>query len=181
MAAAAAITKTNGTQPRTTPEIPVTKEAIAMPRDRALLGWPAHIGSIGGRVDVSLTVDGDVRGPLGAVEVPVLETAVRVAMPAGGRLRILPFHWRATLSRSTIAAGERIEMEIVLIRHGEPEWVRDGLNVVDPPLTERGLRQAERVAAALDRRAIRRDRDLAAAAAAPHRSAGAAQIVASPR
>jgi probable phosphoglycerate mutase len=40
-------------------------------------------------------------------------------------------------------------MEIVLIRHGEPEWVRDGLNVVDPPLTERGHRQAERVAIAL--------------------------------
>lgn len=34
-------------------------------------------------------------------------------------------------------------MEIVLIRHGQPEWVRDGLNVVDPPLTERGRRQAE--------------------------------------
>jgi probable phosphoglycerate mutase len=34
-------------------------------------------------------------------------------------------------------------MEIVLIRHGEPEWVRDGLNVVDPPLTERGFMQAE--------------------------------------
>lgn len=40
-------------------------------------------------------------------------------------------------------------MEIVLIRHGEPEWVRDGLNVVDPPLTERGLRQAERLAESL--------------------------------
>ena len=40
-------------------------------------------------------------------------------------------------------------MEIVLIRHGEPEWVRDGLNVVDPPLTERGRRQAERVSRAL--------------------------------
>ena len=40
-------------------------------------------------------------------------------------------------------------MEIVLVRHGEPEWVRDGLNVVDPPLTERGVRQAERVAAVL--------------------------------
>ena len=34
-------------------------------------------------------------------------------------------------------------MEIVLIRHGQPEWVRDGLNVVDPPLTERGHMQAE--------------------------------------
>jgi probable phosphoglycerate mutase len=40
-------------------------------------------------------------------------------------------------------------MEIVLIRHGEPEWVRDGLNVVDPPLTDRGRAQAERLAAAL--------------------------------
>lgn len=37
-------------------------------------------------------------------------------------------------------------MEIVLIRHGQPEWVRDGLNVVDPPLTERGHLQATRVA-----------------------------------
>ncbi len=40
-------------------------------------------------------------------------------------------------------------MELVLIRHGEPEWVRDGLNVVDPPLTERGTRQAGCVAEAL--------------------------------
>jgi len=40
-------------------------------------------------------------------------------------------------------------MEIFLIRHGEPEWVRDGLNVVDPPLTERGRLQAQCVADAL--------------------------------
>ncbi len=40
-------------------------------------------------------------------------------------------------------------MEIVLVRHGEPEWIRDGLNVVDPPLTERGHRQAEQLAVAL--------------------------------
>jgi probable phosphoglycerate mutase len=40
-------------------------------------------------------------------------------------------------------------MELVLIRHGEPEWVRDGLNVVNPPLTERGHLQADRVATAL--------------------------------
>ena len=33
-------------------------------------------------------------------------------------------------------------MEIVLVRHGEPEWVRNELNVVDPPLTERGHMQA---------------------------------------
>ena len=34
-------------------------------------------------------------------------------------------------------------MALVLIRHAEPEWVKDGLSVVNPPLTERGLRQAE--------------------------------------
>lgn len=37
-------------------------------------------------------------------------------------------------------------MEIVLIRHGEPEWVRDGLNVDNPPLTERGREQVRRMA-----------------------------------
>ncbi len=37
-------------------------------------------------------------------------------------------------------------MEIVLVRHGEPEWVRDGLNVDNPPLTERGHRQAAAMA-----------------------------------
>ena len=40
-------------------------------------------------------------------------------------------------------------MDIVLVRHGEPEWVRDGLNVDNPPLTERGHRQATKVAEAL--------------------------------
>lgn len=37
-------------------------------------------------------------------------------------------------------------MEIVLIRHGEPEWVRDGLAINDPPLTDRGHRQARELA-----------------------------------
>lgn len=40
-------------------------------------------------------------------------------------------------------------MEIVLIRHGQPEWVRDGLNVVNPPLTDVGHQQAELMASAL--------------------------------
>lgn len=40
-------------------------------------------------------------------------------------------------------------MEIVLIRHAEPEWVRDGLNMDDPPLTERGRQQADLLARAL--------------------------------
>lgn len=40
-------------------------------------------------------------------------------------------------------------MKIVLVRHGEPEWVRDGLNVDNPPLTERGHRQALNMSAAL--------------------------------
>lgn len=40
-------------------------------------------------------------------------------------------------------------MEFVLVRHGEPEWVREGLNVDNPPLTERGHRQAANAAEAL--------------------------------
>lgn len=40
-------------------------------------------------------------------------------------------------------------MEIVLVRHGQPEWVRDDLNVDNPPLTELGHLQAERVARAV--------------------------------
>lgn len=40
-------------------------------------------------------------------------------------------------------------MELVLIRHGQPEWVRDGLNVDDPRLTDLGHEQARRTAAAL--------------------------------
>ena len=38
-------------------------------------------------------------------------------------------------------------MELVLIRHGEPEWVVGGRNRNDPVLTARGRSQAERVAA----------------------------------
>ena len=34
-------------------------------------------------------------------------------------------------------------MEIVFVRHAEPEWVRDKLNVDNPPLTSRGFEQAE--------------------------------------
>lgn len=37
-------------------------------------------------------------------------------------------------------------MELYLIRHGEPEWVLGGLNVVDPPLTDLGHRQAKAMA-----------------------------------
>ncbi len=40
-------------------------------------------------------------------------------------------------------------MEMTFIRHGEPEWSRDGLTIDDPPLTERGRRQAEALAEAL--------------------------------
>lgn len=34
-------------------------------------------------------------------------------------------------------------MEFTLIRHAEPEWVKDGLSVVNPPLSARGFAQAE--------------------------------------
>ena len=41
-------------------------------------------------------------------------------------------------------------MEFVLIRHAQPEWIRDDRNVVNPPITEFGHAQAERLAKALD-------------------------------
>ena len=37
-------------------------------------------------------------------------------------------------------------MEIVLIRHGQPEWVKEGEYTVDPGLTELGKQQAEKSA-----------------------------------
>jgi probable phosphoglycerate mutase len=40
-------------------------------------------------------------------------------------------------------------VELVLVRHAEPEWVLDGFSVDDPPLTERGRRQAARLATRL--------------------------------
>lgn len=40
-------------------------------------------------------------------------------------------------------------MELLLVRHGQPEWVRDGLSVDDPPLTALGREQARRLGARL--------------------------------
>ena len=40
-------------------------------------------------------------------------------------------------------------MEIVLVRHGQPEWIRDDLNVDNPPLTALGFAQAQCVAQVL--------------------------------
>jgi probable phosphoglycerate mutase len=40
-------------------------------------------------------------------------------------------------------------MELVLVRHAQPEWVHDGKAVVNPPLTELGLAQAARLGKAL--------------------------------
>lgn len=40
-------------------------------------------------------------------------------------------------------------MEIVIIRHAQPEWVKDGLSVDNPPLTELGFRQADALASEL--------------------------------
>jgi probable phosphoglycerate mutase len=45
-------------------------------------------------------------------------------------------------------------MELLLVRHGQPEWVRDGLTIVDPPLTELGHRQAAALAAAMTNEAL---------------------------
>jgi probable phosphoglycerate mutase len=37
-------------------------------------------------------------------------------------------------------------MEIVLARHAEPEWARDGLSIDNPGLTDRGHQQARLLA-----------------------------------
>jgi 2,3-bisphosphoglycerate-dependent phosphoglycerate mutase len=37
-------------------------------------------------------------------------------------------------------------VELVIIRHAQPEWVKDGLSVDNPPLTDLGFRQADAVA-----------------------------------
>jgi 2,3-bisphosphoglycerate-dependent phosphoglycerate mutase len=42
-------------------------------------------------------------------------------------------------------------VEIVLVRHGQPEWVKDDLNVDNPPLTVLGFRQAELVGRVLEK------------------------------
>lgn len=42
-------------------------------------------------------------------------------------------------------------MEIVLIRHAQPQWARDGFSLDDPPLTELGRAQAEILARTLAR------------------------------
>lgn len=39
-------------------------------------------------------------------------------------------------------------MELIFVRHAQPEWVRDGSNVMDPPLTELGRVQARLLASA---------------------------------
>ena len=40
-------------------------------------------------------------------------------------------------------------MEIVLVRHAEPQWIKDGVNYDNPVLTERGFRQAQLLAKSL--------------------------------
>ena len=40
-------------------------------------------------------------------------------------------------------------MEVFIIRHAQPEWVKNGLNVVNPPLTELGHQQAKALAESL--------------------------------
>lgn len=42
-----------------------------------------------------------------------------------------------------------LTVQLTLIRHAEPEWVKEGLNVDNPPLTERGFEQAAMMADSL--------------------------------
>lgn len=55
---------------------------------------------------------------------------------------------RQPAGRSSVALQSPV-VELVLVRHGEPEWVRDGFNIDDPPLTERGHEQARLLAGRL--------------------------------
>ena len=77
-----------------------------------------------------------IGSPRGSVEPPMVISAEGIWIPA---LR--------ALHAGTVPS---IAMEIVLVRHGQPEWVKGGLNVVDPPLTDLGHRQATRLADALE-------------------------------
>ena len=88
----------------------------------------------------------NVGSPPLAVVVAEFEATHRVRIPAGRRSAAL-YEWGvAGLHVRDATPATIVEvMDIVLIRHGQPEWVRDGLNVVDPPLTELGRLQAERV------------------------------------
>ena len=45
-------------------------------------------------------------------------------------------------------------MEIVLIRHGQPEWVKDGEYTVNPGLTEIGKKQAKKSASTFEKNSI---------------------------
>ncbi|MBK6684406.1 MAG: histidine phosphatase family protein [Deltaproteobacteria bacterium] len=42
-------------------------------------------------------------------------------------------------------------MELIFVRHAQPEWVKDGRSVLDPPLTELGWTQARAVPEAAQR------------------------------
>ena len=85
-------------------------------------------------VDEALAAGRHVSGPDLAV--------VEAQLVAAGRVGIPPAH--GADPRRTLR-----DVELVLIRHGQPEWVREGLNVVDPPLTDLGHRQAAALAEAL--------------------------------
>jgi 2,3-bisphosphoglycerate-dependent phosphoglycerate mutase len=67
-------------------------------------------------------------------------------------LRIPPICWEPTrvcVAVFSIGALPSAAVEIVMVRHGQPQWIRDGLCVVDPILTETGFAQADHLAPAL--------------------------------
>lgn len=61
--------------------------------------------------------------------------------------------WSSRLARR-LTFREILGVELIFVRHGQPEWVREGRSVLDPPLTEVGRRQADRVARRLARENI---------------------------
>jgi probable phosphoglycerate mutase len=83
--------------------------------------------------------------PFGGVRIPI----GTVNGSFGGRIRV--HVGDASCARGVVGLIPLASrwMEIVLVRHGEPEWVIDGLNIDHPRLTERGRRQAAHMAEAL--------------------------------
>jgi probable phosphoglycerate mutase len=64
-------------------------------------------------------------------------------------MRVLEHLEPGAISRREARLRDETAIELVLLRHGEPDWTPGGSSVLDAALTLRGRRQAEAAAAAL--------------------------------
>src|SRR5262249_13158475 len=77
-----------------------------------------------------------------------------VALTPKPAMRALETPEPGAISRREARLRADTAVEIVLLRHGEPDWTPARLSVLDAPLTHRGRVQAEVAAAALGERAF---------------------------